>query len=1406
MAESEFDPADVGPVADYDGVQYFLTFGRDGERFAIRADEISFDVAPGAEGPFLPLQFGGRMAPQVADFLVSAGTADAYGGVVVQAFKSVGGTQQMIEEHTLAAAQVAAFAIDDGRFSVTLDFGAMRSRYWEENSSGDLVPTGEVVWSETENGPVLDGGDGVRNPPIPDYAEVNAAAGPAEPEAQEAYIRLVPAGATPAADELWIPVSSYQFAADGSDGTLDLESLTVEVPAMGRLAGYFLSLAQGRTYQQAELVVTARESGTLHVVDRYTFGQAVITGMQSVRDDGAVADTFTIEYATLAMSLGTPDAAASWDTVHNTGSGGYAAGDGTGTGAVFEPIAYPRSDYTDARYFVTFRLNDSSAGFSFEATDINFGAGLTGSGPGGGHFSYDTLVFTHDFSKEVVTLEGWLVSGRMLDEVVIQAFRPNAADPTQMQLVEERDLGSVFISNINSRDEDLTTTLTFGNMGSVWRAGPGTGLLPESGDAFWDQIAQQGEASYDGDGPTWQEIQQQRETPVQFSDTFVCFRDGQGAVTDGEVPDNARSDSASAFQVLTCDFGLNMPVVFDRSGAGTGKAVLNDFHFTVAATGEIGAWLQNMLLTGELVPAVRFGFRDGTHLSRTEIDLRNAFVSGLAHRVDDNGQAVFDIALTYNQIRVRNFDSEDPDALPAKEMSWNAIRDDDQFDEVPDPEQSAAPQAQGSPPEHNSSAMAAAAANSDSHVIVTFVDDGRPVSEGFSIEVSDLVLGFSSQHPTGGTTSESDPAEAAPLLFSSELSPLLAGIFRHAAQQDGFDSIVVQRFREDGSGQMALVESHHLDGASVGEIDFDGAIARVALDYSAILSKWYTLAEGEYTLARTVAWDFESNNPGYSGQTEEPTWEQVQDAVSGTPEPGQQAYIRFFDGDATIDHEWIALSAYSFGIESDAAASSFEDLVITIAPDGQAAALMRALVVDQRIEKAELVVTGPGTSGEDHVIRSLIFANISVSSFGAGRSAGATSDQISLHFENLVIDGLSIGPDQPGIARDDAFATAEDAAVTGHNVFADNGSGADSDPDSPLMVVSVNGDAAAVGQTIVLASGAHLTLNADGTFVYDPHGVFDALPAAGSGASNLTGTDSFNYQIAGGDNAVVTITLSGVDSDDNLEGTLNADVLDGGIGDDFIQGFTGDDLLMGRAGADTMLGNAGNDTLRGGQGDDSLTGGLNDDVLDGGAGADAMDGGNGNDTFYVDDALDTIADNGGFDVVLARASYDLADGVEIERLRAEAGNAGIELGGNDRDDMIIGGAGDDTLRGEAGGDRLRGGDGADRIVGGAGRDAMSGEGGADIFVFGSTTDLGVGGETRDVIRDFEDGVDRIDLSGFQGFNFVYVSDFSLAGSEIRARIVGDRTLIEFNTDHDRGAEFQVALVGVHNITADDFLL
>jgi len=103
-------------------------------------------------------------------------------------------------------------------------------------------------------------------------------------------------------------------------------------------------------------------------------------------------------------------------------------------------------------------------------------------------------------------------------------------------------------------------------------------------------------------------------------------------------------------------------------------------------------------------------------------------------------------------------------------------------------------------------------------------------------------------------------------------------------------------------------------------------------------------------------------------------------------------------------------------------------------------------------------------------------------------------------FEDLVIVELGGGGNMAPVAVDDSFEATEDDPIDG-NVLAN-----DDDADGDALVVSaVNGDSANVGVALVLASGALLTVNADGSFAYDPNGSFESL------AAGQLGSDEFTY-------------------------------------------------------------------------------------------------------------------------------------------------------------------------------------------------------------------------------------------------------------------------------------------------------
>ena len=135
---------------------------------------------------------------------------------------------------------------------------------------------------------------------------------------------------------------------------------------------------------------------------------------------------------------------------------------------------------------------------------------------------------------------------------------------------------------------------------------------------------------------------------------------------------------------------------------------------------------------------------------------------------------------------------------------------------------------------------------------------------------------------------------------------------------------------------------------------------------------------------------------------------------------------------------------------------------------------------------------------------------------------------------NITVNGKNDAP----VANDDMDAIGELAFTTDENTSFTTGSvlANDSDPeDDPLSVTEVNGITATVGTQITLTSGAFLTPNANGTFNYDPNGLFESLQVGESD------TDTFTYTASDGqasDMATVTIKITGV----NDGPTANNDV------------------------------------------------------------------------------------------------------------------------------------------------------------------------------------------------------------------------------------------------------------------------
>jgi VCBS repeat-containing protein len=123
----------------------------------------------------------------------------------------------------------------------------------------------------------------------------------------------------------------------------------------------------------------------------------------------------------------------------------------------------------------------------------------------------------------------------------------------------------------------------------------------------------------------------------------------------------------------------------------------------------------------------------------------------------------------------------------------------------------------------------------------------------------------------------------------------------------------------------------------------------------------------------------------------------------------------------------------------------------------------------------------------------------------------------------ITIDGRD---DTPPQAVDDQGLTDEDTVLSVAAASGVLSNDQDLDSDDTLTVTAVNGEASNVGVQITLPSGALLTLNGDGSYVYDPNSQFEYLAFGESVA------DIFTYTVSDGqdgtDTATVTITITGV--------------------------------------------------------------------------------------------------------------------------------------------------------------------------------------------------------------------------------------------------------------------------------------
>lgn len=267
-------------------------------------------------------------------------------------------------------------------------------------------------------------------------------------------------------------------------------------------------------------------------------------------------------------------------------------------------------------------------------------------------------------------------------------------------------------------------------------------------------------------------------------------------------------------------------------------------------------------------------------------------------------------------------------------------------------------------------------------------------------------------------------------------------------------------------------------------------------------------------------------------------------------------------------------------------------------------------------------------------------------------------------------------------------------------------------------------------------------------------------------------------------------------------GTEQDDVFNIVGGPNIINGLGGNDTIYVYYYSSTIDGGAGNDHISGSSATDTLNGGIGDDVILSNGGLDTIHGGAGNDLIVSGGGGQKIFGDAGFDTV----DYSSSFGVEVNLALTTWQEGGTYSYAYDdilsSIEGVIGSGYADTIIGNSGNNLLIGRGGADTLTGGAG---------ADVFQYNHPTssggDIGISPTNLDIITDFANGIDKIDLSDFAGtFAFRGTGAFTGTTHQVNYSKVAGNTFIGLDIDGNKTLDAQIELLGLHNMTASDFVL
>ena len=374
-------------------------------------------------------------------------------------------------------------------------------------------------------------------------------------------------------------------------------------------------------------------------------------------------------------------------------------------------------------------------------------------------------------------------------------------------------------------------------------------------------------------------------------------------------------------------------------------------------------------------------------------------------------------------------------------------------------------------------------------------------------------------------------------------------------------------------------------------------------------------------------------------------------------------------------------------------------------------------------------------------------------------------------------------------------------------------------------------------------------------------GVLDGTVLLGEGTNHLANSGNIIGNVFGGSGADTVTNSHLINGVVSLFGGNNTVTNSGTISGLVVTGSGSDTMMNFAIIGDVMKSGTILDEISLGAGNDKFMGGANPETVQDGNGADIVALGGGNDTYIAFTVVDFVSVDG-IDIVRGGAGIDaydasLTSGTNLINLdtvvhdltaidpsagllaanAASGADTGADMvfgfenafggGGND---IIYGTAASNTLNGEdgsdflagfGGNDTLNGGAGNDHLVGGAGKDLLTGGSGNDIFHYIALSDSGVTAATRDLIADFEPGVDKIDLFNIDAnrtngaatndaFTFIGTKvPFTGSAGQLHAFWSAIGQIVEGDVNGDAKADFSIEIKDpTHAITlaATDFIL